>query len=512
MIYVILGQTASGKTDLALALARELQLPLIGADAFQMYDELNIGSAKPQKDELAGIDYHLIGDVSVKEHLSVKYYQDHCRALLDKYAAEGKDVILSGGTFLYVRAALYPYEFPEEEAASEDGLESLSKEEAYKKLQELDPQAAQALDMNNFRRVIRALRIARSGKKKSELAMKTVRPIYPAKFFAIQMDTEEGNRRIEARVKKMMSAGLLEEVKQLMSSFEVHALSAFQAIGYKEAIAGLEKGQSTEEITQQIIIDTRQYAKRQRTFLRHQFPSIHWLKPEEIHEEIAFDCERRKRNRAALAPEALNRIEMTKAAVIGLGGVGSIVADGLVRLGVSDLTLIDKDKVEASNLNRQILYDKDDLGEMKAAAAKKHLLKLDPSAEIEADGCLYDDALLEKGFDFVFECIDDAPAKARIAVFCQKHGIKEIAATGSALRTDSTKFRIGDLLATGEPLAKKFKAELKSLGFTDFAKVKIAYSAEPSMKRTGEELGSDISAPNAEGLAMLSFFISSALI
>ena len=115
MIYVILGQTASGKTDVALKLCRKYNLPLLGSDVYQMYKEMKVGTAKPSLEELEGIEYHFINDISVEDEISVKEYQDKARKILDKYLLEGRDVVISGGTFLYLRALLYPYSFEDEE-------------------------------------------------------------------------------------------------------------------------------------------------------------------------------------------------------------------------------------------------------------------------------------------------------------------------------------------------------------------------------------------------------------
>src|SRR5574344_471500 len=321
MIYAILGQTASGKTDLACHLARQLHLPLIGADAFQMYKELNVGSAKPKAEDLKGLTYHLIDCCSVKDQVSVKLYQEECRKLLDSYTAQGQDVILSGGTFLYVRAALYPYNFPDEEDVEDDGLDKLTKEEAYARLKSEDPEAASKLDMNNTRRVIRALRICASGVKKSDLEMKDPKPLYPVRFLCIDTDKDEGNKRIDERVESMFGHGLLEEAQELAKAYDVKNLTAFQAIGYKEVFAGLAGRASAEEMKEQVKLDTRRYAKRQRTFLRHQFPSMVFLKAEEIADYIVYEQERRKRNQMALSPVLLNRIEKARVCLVGLGGV-----------------------------------------------------------------------------------------------------------------------------------------------------------------------------------------------
>ncbi len=508
MIYVILGQTASGKTGVSLELCRKFNLPLIGADTFQMYQELNIGSAKPTKKELEGIDYHLINDISVTDKMSVMEYQRKARALLDKYIKEGQDIILSGGTFLYVRAALYPYEFKEErEDNNEEKYSNFSNEELYQKLVEVDKESADILHPNNRRRVIRALEIFDSGVKKSDIRIKKPKLMYPCKFFMIDIDKDEGNEKINARVDEMVEKGLFDEVDELIKQYDTSS-QAFEAIGYKEIIRGIKENKTREEIIEEIKLDTRQYAKRQRTFLRHQFENIHIGKKQEIEEYISYDIQRRKRNKASIDPLILARIEKSKVALIGVGGVGSIVASSLLRLGVSNLTLIDKDVVDVSNLNRQIIYDKDDIGLIKVEQAKKHLHKIDPHALINVVADLYSNSYLDESFDFVFDCIDDVDAKCEIYKFCKDNNIKVIHATGSGLRIDSTKFVLGTLNETSEPLSKKFKRFLKEkYGGVDLSLINVAYSKETNVKRRTEYIGSNVSAPNGEGLAMISYFI-----
>ena len=505
MVYVILGQTASGKTELACKLARELDLPLIGADAFQVYSELSIGSARPTEEELEGIRHHLIGSNSIKDEFNVKVYQEECRKLLDFYQAAGQDVILSGGTFLYVKAALYPYDFSEEDKP-DDNLDSLSYEELDSILKKEDYKTYQVIDKHNLRRVIRAIRMARNGKLKSEVEMIPHKLMYPARFFVIKTDVAEGNKRIEKRVDAMFENGLISEVKGLMESND-SSLQAFQAIGYKEIIKGLASNQSEEEIKGQVKIDTRQYAKRQRTFLRHQFKNLIEASSEEISDYVKYDSQRRKRNKISIPIPTLLNIEKANVVLIGLGGVGSIVASGLVRLGVNHLTVIDKDSVEASNLNRQILYTRSDIGIKKAVACRNHLLEIDPYLDIRSIVDFYKDEYISSDTDFVFDCIDDVKAKASIVIYCKRIGVRFICATGSGLRRDSTKFRIGNLFLTGEPLAKVFKKELSLRGFTDYEGVNVIYSSEVPLKRLDKEIGSNVISPNSEGLGMLSFFL-----
>ena len=138
MIYVILGTTASGKTDLAIRLAKEFSMPLISCDAYQVYKEFELGTACPRDEELEGIDHHFFKDYSIDDPIDVKKYQKEVRKLLDEYLEKGQDVILSGGTFLYVRAALFSYEFPDEE--ENNTYDSYSDEELYEMLKNKDPE------------------------------------------------------------------------------------------------------------------------------------------------------------------------------------------------------------------------------------------------------------------------------------------------------------------------------------------------------------------------------------
>ena len=506
MIYAILGQTASGKTDLAIKLARELNLPLIGCDVYQMYQELNIGSAKPSKEELEGVDYHLIDSDSIEHKLSVKEYQARCRELIDEYTSQGKDVIISGGTLLYLRSVIYPYQFNDEEAREDSKYEKDTNLDLYNKLLEVDEEAAKVLDVNNRRRVIRALEIFDSGEKKSDIVNSPKKLIYPIKIFVIDVDKEVGNQRIADRVQSMFDQGLVNEVKELSEKYDT-SLPGFDAIGYKELIHMSSSEFTLEQIKEKIIINTRQYAKRQRTFLRHQFKDVHQGSAEEIHDYIVLDDQRRKRNKASLGLETLSKIEKTNAVVVGVGGVGSILAEALVRMGINRITVIDKDVVDPSNLNRQFAYTSIDIGKPKVEVLKKRLLKIDPKLNIDIYQSLYKDEFVPEDCDVIFDCVDDALAKVSICLLGKSHGIKVIHATGSGLRKDSTKLRMGFLSDTGEPLAKRFKKVLKENGVNKFNDIKVTYSSEIPAKRRTAELGSNVLVPNAEGLAMLSYFI-----
>lgn len=507
MIYVILGQTASGKTELATKLARKYQLPLIGADAFQIYRELSIGVAKPTASELDGLEAYFIGDVSVATEMNVRVYQKRVRALLDQFAAEGRDVIMSGGTFLYVRAALFPYVFPDTIDNSDFG--GFSADELYRRLTAIDPVAAADIHPHNRRRVEQALRIAASGRIKSDLAMKNVGPLYPVRFFGIEVDREDGNRRIDARVDQMMVDGLPEEVKSLLER-GYGQCQAMAAIGYKEMIAGLNSGLTPAEIAAKIKLNTRHYAKRQRTFMRHQFPGIVMDSAPMIETLISTDQELKARTRLALGNETVAKIEKARVLIAGLGGVGGSLFEGLIRLGVKEIVVVDMDRVDLSNLNRQTLYVSDNVGKLKTECARAFAQSVNKLTNVSviSDKIVtgYFDTLSLNPPDFIFDCLDDVAAKVELCEYARKQNATLLVATGSGLRSDSTKVAIGRLKDTGEPLAKAYKKELKSRGI-EAADILCVYSKEVPAKRVAEAIGSVFTVPNSFGLALLSLFI-----
>ena len=501
MIYVILGQTASGKTSLASKLAKEFNLPLIGADAFQVYKELNIGVAKPTKEELDGLTYHLIDEVPLDEEMNVKVYQEKARAILDKYVSEGQDCIMSGGTFLYVRAALYPYEFST--VNDEIDFSDKSDSELFDELQKVDPDSAKELHMNNRRRVEQALRIYYSGQKKSDLKMKDISPIYPVRIFGIEMPVELGNSRINDRVDEMFKDGLIDEVKNFIKEGKTNS-KAFAAIGYKEVIEGLENNETEKDISDKIKLNTRRYAKRQRTFLRHQFPNIIFGDSKKIYELIKANLSLKMRTKLAVGNELYSLIETKKVLIAGLGGVGGSAFEGLL------IIAIDMDVVELSNLNRQTLYNLSDVSLKKAECAEKYAKLINPLAKIDAKSdkiiAGYFNSPEFENVDYILDCIDDVDAKVELYKYSKRIGAKIIVSTGSGLRHDSTKVSIGTLNDTGEPLAKAYKRRLKEENLFD-GNIQAIYSKEIPVKRKSNTLGSTHVVPNAFGIAFISALI-----
>lgn len=275
MIYVVMGPTCSGKTELANYLIDKLNCEAINFDAFQIYKDMNIGTAKLSKDDPHYKKYHLLDIKTPNETFSVMEYQSLCREaisnLLDKY----NDVVLVGGTGLYVRAALFDYSFEKEEAPVDDDLLKLSNEDLHKLLESLDVEESKKIHVNNRKRLLRAISLIRhSNKKKTDILNEQAhKPIYKdVKFIFLCPDREELYKNIDERVLSMMENGLVDEVKYLLENYDL-SLTAKQGIGYKEVIDFLENKTKYACCVELIQKRTRNYAKRQVTFFKNQFDS-----------------------------------------------------------------------------------------------------------------------------------------------------------------------------------------------------------------------------------------------
>ncbi len=278
MIYAILGPTCSGKSDFAEKLSLKYNAPIINFDAFQVYKELNKGTAKPSKKELDSGRYFLYDFVSIKEDYNVSRYQEEARLLLEKF--KDKDVVMVGGTGLYLKAALFDYKFLKEEKMDEGFLQDVSNEELYRKLLLIDKDDAIKIGVNNRKRLLRALYIYKiHNKSKSELNDngKNTLLYKDVKFYGIDIDRALLYQRIDQRVDKMFEDGLEEEARSLFNSYD-HSLRALQAIGYKEFLLSSD----SEEIKKMIKNNTHHYAKRQMTFFKHQFDNIERIKFENV--------------------------------------------------------------------------------------------------------------------------------------------------------------------------------------------------------------------------------------
>ena len=289
MLIVIVGPTGSGKTSLALTLAEFYNAPIINGDAFQIYQEMDIGTAKVDKNSEDYKKHYLLDIVKPNQTYSVKEYQEDFRKTYLELKKKYPTIIVCGGTGLYIRAALYDYVFEDEEEADISDLEILSNEELYEMLKRVDIKATETIHMNNRKRVIRALQIARThATNKSENIDKQEHALFfkdeEVKFLFINPNREQLYANINTRVDQMFDMGLLDEVKGLLKKYYL-SLTAKAAIGYKEVLDYLDNKCTLEECKELIKKRTRNYAKRQVTFFKHQLPCQEFASKEELLKE-----------------------------------------------------------------------------------------------------------------------------------------------------------------------------------------------------------------------------------
>ena len=292
MLYVIVGPTGSGKTSVALRLADYFHAPIINADAFQIYQEMDIGTAKIERDSEDYKKHYLLDIVKPNESYSVKQYQEDFRKAYHELKKTNKDIIVCGGTGLYIKAALYDYAFEDEEEADISDLEELSNEQLYDLLKKLDPKALETIHMNNRKRVIRAIQIARThDMNKSESIDKQEHKLViddEVKFLFLNPERKALYENINKRVDIMFEQGLVNEVWDLLNKYQL-STTAKAAIGYKEVIDYLDEKYSLEECKELIKKRTRNYAKRQVTFFKHQLPCIEYASKEELLKELIHE-------------------------------------------------------------------------------------------------------------------------------------------------------------------------------------------------------------------------------
>jgi tRNA dimethylallyltransferase len=281
-VVAVVGPTAVGKTDLAERLCIELDGEVVSADSMQVYRGMDVGTAKPERP--TRVRYHCIDLVQPGEDYSAALFQRDARRAIEEARARGKLPVVAGGTGLYVRAALDDLEFPPGHARTEtrERLEREAADEGAEamlaRLRAVDPESASLIHPNNTRRVIRALELAEHGESYARMAerFRERRSVYPTTFVGLDMDREHLYQRIDERVDRMISEGLLEEVEDLLRAGLRDALTAAQAIGYKELVPVVEEDRPLERAVEDIKQASRRYAKRQLTWFRRD-PRVHWL-------------------------------------------------------------------------------------------------------------------------------------------------------------------------------------------------------------------------------------------
>lgn len=274
MIYVVCGPTGSGKTEISKILSDKYSAPIINADAFQIYKEMNIGTAKIGKDDPYYDKHYLLDIKSPEEEFSVMEYQSLFRKTVEELSKQYKDIIVCGGTGLYIRASVYDYEFEKQLEDDTSDLEKMDNESLYALLKQLDLEASKNIHMNNRKRVIRAISIARNNTyTKSEMInQQNHELIYPnIRFLMISPEREKLYQNLNKRVDIMFEKGLVEEAKYLLNKYHL-SKTAKAAIGYKEIFDALANNGDMEIAKELIKQRTRNYAKRQVTFFKHQLP------------------------------------------------------------------------------------------------------------------------------------------------------------------------------------------------------------------------------------------------
>ena len=269
---VLAGPTGVGKTDLSLKLAKILDADIISCDSAQVYKEMNIGTAKIKESEMNGIKHYMLDVLEPREKYSVGEYQRAVDKILAQKEKEGRAVILTGGTGLYINSIVNGLSsLPENDPKLRDELMALSVDELYEKLLELDPEAAEKIHKNNKKRVERAVEVCLiTGKKFSVLSKENVKNNnYDFLKVCLTRDREILYKRIDKRVDIMMNEGLLDEVTALYKKYGGEILRKINIIGYTQLIDYIEGKISLETAVEFIKRDSRHYAKRQMTWFNN---------------------------------------------------------------------------------------------------------------------------------------------------------------------------------------------------------------------------------------------------
>ena len=284
-IICIAGPTASGKTALAVELAKEFDGEVISCDSMQVYRRMDIGTAKPSVEEMQGIVHHMIDVAEPDEDFSVSRYCAMASPIIDDITARGKTAIIAGGTGLYMDSLIKGNDFaPFPSTGVREKLEAQADAEGMEhmlcRLKQIDPEAAARLHLSDRKRVIRALEVyLETGETITEHNQKTqaIPPKYTPLWLGLDFaERSELYRRIDLRVGLMLEMGLVEEIRTLLNSGIPEKCTAMQAIGYKEFVAALDGQCTLEEAADEVRKSSRHYAKRQLTWFRRN-KNIHWL-------------------------------------------------------------------------------------------------------------------------------------------------------------------------------------------------------------------------------------------
>ena len=284
-LVVIGGATATGKSDLAVALAQRIGGQVVNADSMQLYKDMDIGTAKLSMAERQGIPHHMLDLVEVSTDVNVAWYQERARAVIDELLAADIPVIVVGGTGFYIKAILDDLNFPDTDPAVREKLtleaEKIGGDALHQRLGKLDPAAAAAIPRENVRRVIRALEVIEiTGKPFTANLPREDSTKYPqALQFGLSMERELLDARVELRVDRMFQQGLVNEVEELITKGLLDGKTARAALGYAQVISALAGEITMDEAISQTKLATRQYIRRQETWFRRD-QRITWLEPD----------------------------------------------------------------------------------------------------------------------------------------------------------------------------------------------------------------------------------------
>jgi tRNA dimethylallyltransferase len=279
---IICGATATGKSDLAVALAQEIGAEIVNADSMQVYQGMDIGTAKLSHAERGGITHHLLDVLTVKQDSTVAWYQELARKTIDEIHSRGRDAIIVGGTGLYIKAIVDDLNFPDTDPVIRSRLELEAIEQGpaalFQRLEKLDPAAALAIDRANTRRIVRALEVIEiTGQPFTANLPREESSRYPAALhFGLSQDRESLDIRVSNRVESMWESGLVAEVETLVGQGLREGVTAQKALGYAQVLQmrdGILTSDQAQEETKRV---TRQYIRRQDTWFSRD-SRLHWL-------------------------------------------------------------------------------------------------------------------------------------------------------------------------------------------------------------------------------------------
>ena len=302
-LVCVVGPTGCGKTRLGVELAKRLDGEVVSCDSMQIYRGMTIGTAAPTENEMDGVPHHMVGVVGPEENYSVARYAEDAARCVDDIISRGRQPVVVGGTGLYLNALLAGHGFAGGDkdgkcrAELEERWEKQGGEAMYAELLRIDPETAGVLHRNDKKRILRALEIWReTGKTMAQhnAETKQIPPRYDSVRIGLAYeDREEMKRAIDARVDRMVEAGLFEEVQSLLAAGVPRSATAMQAIGYKEALSFFDGRATREEAAAEIKLRSRQYAKRQLTLLRRDRDIYwyYWKKTRDFSSCLAFSTE-----------------------------------------------------------------------------------------------------------------------------------------------------------------------------------------------------------------------------